>query len=243
VTRPYAYEDVPRARRRRHPLRTLIIVLIVIIGLLVALDFGARAYAESRAASEIQKQGFPKKPNVDIEGFPFLTQVIARDFKTIKVSSTDVTEGPLQIQAINATANGVHLDSSFSGGTITTVDGTASVTFPALANAMTSQAGALGALANAGLTLSAASPDEVKATLNLVVTSGTAVWRVTRTGGNDLNISLVSSGGLASDLLSPLDNINLHLPALPLGLKIQNVSVTPSGLVASVTGQDINFGS
>ena len=62
---------------------------------------------------------------MDIEGFPFLTQVIARDFKTIKVSSTNITEGPLLIQAINATANGVHLDSSFSGGTITTVDGTA----------------------------------------------------------------------------------------------------------------------
>jgi hypothetical protein len=242
VTR-YASYDADTRRRRRHPLRIVIIVLIVIIGLLVAADVAARAFAENKAASEIQQQGFPKKPSVDIEGFPFLTQVLARDFKTITVSSTDIKEGPLEIAGIDATADGVHLNSGFNGGTITTVAGTATVTFPALANAMTSEAGPLGQLANAGLTLSEASSDEVKATLNLVVTSGTAVWRVTRTGTNNLNIALVSSGGIASELISPLGNINVRLPSLPLGLKIQSVSVTPTGLVASVTGQDVSFGS
>lgn len=239
----YASYDADTRQRRRHPLRIVIIVLIVIIGLLVAADFAARAFAENKAASEIQQQGFPKKPSVDIEGFPFLTQVLARDFKTIKVSSSDIKEGPLEIATIDATADSVHLNSGFSGGTITTVDGTATVTFPALASAMTSEAGPLGALANAGLTLSEAGPNEVKATIDLVVTSGTAVWRVTRTGSNELNIALVSSGGITSGLLGPLDNINLRLPALPLGLKIQTVSVTPTGLLASVTGQDVNFGS
>jgi hypothetical protein len=241
VTRYASYDT--DTRRRRHPVRILVIVLVVIIGLLVAADFAARAFAENKAASEIQQQGFPKKPSVDIEGFPFLTQVLARNFKTIKLTSSDIKEGPLEIAAIDATADGVRLNSGFGGGTITTVDGTATVTFPALANAMTSEAGPLGALANAGLTLSEAAPNEVKATIDLVVTSGTAVWKVTRTGSNDLNISLVSTGGIAGDLLSPLSNINLRLPALPLGLKIQSVSVTPTGLVASVTGQDVNFGS
>jgi hypothetical protein len=241
VTGYMQYQDSPP--RTRHRLRTTIIVLIILIGLLVALDFGARAFAESKVASEIQQQGFPKKPNVSIEGFPFLTQVIGRDFKDVNISSSDVTEGPLLIQSINATMNGVHVNSSFNGGSVDQLNGTLSVTFAALANAMTSQAGGLGSLGGAGLTLSQAGNDEVKATLNLVITSGTAVWRVSRTSSGAISIQLVSSSGLTSSLLSGLGNITIPLPHLPLGLTIQNISVTPSGLVGTVTGHNVSFGS
>jgi LmeA-like phospholipid-binding len=235
------YQDaVPR---RRHRLRTIIIVLVVLIGLLVALDFGARAFAESKVASEIQQQGFPKKPNVSIEGFPFLTQVIARDFKDVQISSSNVTEGPLLIQSIDATMTGVHVDSSFNGGTVDNLNGTLNVTFAALASAMTSQAGALGQLTGAGLSLSQAGPDEVKASLNLVVASGTAVWRVSRSSRNDISVQLVNSSGLTSSLLGGIGNITIPLPSLPLGLSIQSVSVTPSGLVGTVTGHNVSFGS
>jgi hypothetical protein len=234
----YGYE-----RRRRHPLRIIIIVLVVLIALLVAADFAARAFAENKAASEIQQQGFPKKPNVDIEGFPFLTQVAAKDFKDIQISSSNVTEGPLDIASIDATLKNVHINGAFSGGTIDSLNGTATITFTALSNAMTSQAGPLGQLANTALTLSAAGPDEVKATLNAVVLTGTAVWRVTRTGDNGINIQLISTGGLPSSLLSPVKHITLQLPKLPLGLKIQSITVSSSGLTGTLTGQDVSFGS
>jgi hypothetical protein len=231
------------SERRRHPLRIFIIVLIVLIALLVAVDFAARAFAENKAASEIQQQGFPKKPNVDIEGFPFLTQVASKDFQDIQISASNVTEGPLEIASIDATLKNVHINGAFSGGTIDSLNGTATITFTALSNAMTSQAGPLGQLANSALTLSAAGPDEVKATLNAVVLTGTAVWRVTTTGGNGINIQLVSTGGLPSALLSPVKDITLQLPKLPLGLKIQSVTVNSSGLTGTLTGQDVSFGS
>jgi hypothetical protein len=233
----YGYE------RRRHPLRVVIIVLIILIALLVAADFAARAFAENKAASEIQQQGFPKKPSVDIEGFPFLTQVAAKDFKDIHISSSNVTEGPLDISSIDATLQNVHINGAFSGGTIDSLNGTATITFTALANAMTAQAGPLGQLANSALTLSAAGPDEVKATLNAVVFSGTAIWRVTTNGSNDINIQLVSTGGLPRSLLNPLSNITLQLPKLPLGLKIQSITVNSSGLTGTLTGTDVSFGS
>jgi LmeA-like phospholipid-binding len=236
----YGYD---RPARRRHPVRVIIIVLIVLIALLVGVDFAARAFAENKAASEIQQQGFPKKPSVDIEGFPFLTQVAAHEFHDIQISSSNVTEGPLDIESINASLKNVHIDGAFSGGTIGSLYGTASITFTALAHAMTSEAGPLGQLANAGLTFSAAGPSEVKASLNVVVFSGTAVWRVTRTSGNAINIRLVSTGGLPSSLLSPVSDITLNLPKLPLGLKIQSISVNSSGLVGVLTGQNVSFGS
>jgi hypothetical protein len=233
----YGYE------RRRHPLRVFLIVLIVLIGLLVAADFAARAFAENKAASEIKQQGFPKKPTVDIEGFPFLTQLAAKDFKDIQISSSNVTEGPLDIASIDATLKNVHINGAFSGGTIDSLNGTATITFTALANAMTAEAGPLGQLAKTGLTLSAAGPDEVKATLNAVVFTGTAIWRVTTTSGNAINIQLKSTGGVPASLLTPVKDVTVKLPTLPLGLQIQGISVNSSGLTGTLTGQDVNFGS
>jgi hypothetical protein len=249
VTTEYGYtgyEDTAPARtRRRRPWRTVIVVLIVLLGLLVAADFAARAFAQNKMASEIQQQGFPKKPDVSINGFPFLTQVISRDFKNIQLSSDNITEGPLLIQSINATMTGVHVNSSFQSGTVDHLHGTATVTFPALANAMTSQAGALGSLVSSGLTLSDAGNNEVKASLDLLggLASGTAVWKVTRTGHNDIHVHLVSATGLGSAATSGITDINIPLPALPMGMTIQSIAVTPTGLVAVVTGQNVSFGS
>jgi hypothetical protein len=241
---PTAQYERGYRRRRRHPLLITFIVLVVIAGLLVGADFAARAYAESRVASQIQQQGFPKKPSVDIEGFPFLTQAISRNFHQVQLSADDVTEGPLLIQSIDATLDSVHVNSSYNGATVGQLTGTMDVTFGALANAMTSEADGLGSLVSGGLSLSAAGSDEVKATLNLLVASETAVWRVTRTAPLKLTLQLVSSGGvIPSSLLNSIGTITIPLPKLPLGLSIQTVSVTPNGLVGTVNGQNVSFGS
>lgn len=240
-TAQYGEYGIVRQRRRR-PLRTLTIVVLAVLVVLVGLDFGGRALAENIMASQIKNQGFPTKPHVSIEGFPFLTQVATRDFSDIKISSSNITEGPLEIASVNATMSGVHVNLSFNSGTIDHINGTIDVTFTALANAMTSQAGGLAsALNGAGLTLTQAGPNEVKATIDLVVTSGTAVWRITRTGHNVINVSLVTSSGDLSSVLGAIQDINIPLPSLPVGLSIQSISVTPNGLVGTVTGQNVKF--
>jgi LmeA-like phospholipid-binding len=238
------YREYRTARpRSRRGLRTAVIALIAVIVVLVGLDFGGRALAENMMASQIQHQGFPKKPSISIGGFPFLTQVISRDFTDVHLSSSNITEGPLEIASVSATMNGVHVNASFKSGTIDRLTGTIDVTFTALANAMTSQAGGLArALGSAGLTLTQAGPHEVKATLDLLVTSGTAVWQVTPTGHNEINIHLVSSNGLTSGLLGSIGDINVPLPSLPLGLSVQSVSVTPNRVVGTVTGHNVSFG-
>jgi hypothetical protein len=239
----YGEYGIVRPRRRR-PLRTVTIVVVAVLVVLVGLDFGGRALAENIMASQIKDQGFPKKPNVSIQGFPFLTQVITRDFHDINISSSNITEGPLEIASVNATMSGVHVSTSFQSGTIDHINGTIDVTFTALSNAMNSQAGGLTSiLGGAGLTLTQAGTDEVKSSFNVVLFSGTAIWRVTRTGHNNINVHLVSSSGdLPSDLLSSIGDINIPLPSLPVGLSIQSISVTPNGLVGTVTGQNVKFG-
>ena len=237
------YQGYERPRRRHRGLAVLAVVLIVLIGLLVGADFWARSYAENRVASQIQQQGFPTRPTVTIDGFPFLTQVVSRDFTEVQMSSGSITEGPLQIQSMNATLDRVLVNPSFNGGTVTSLNGNADITFTALASAMSSEAGALSQLVSGTLSLSAAGSDEVKATLGVDGIGATAVWRVTATAPRTINIDLVSSGSLPSDLLGGIGAITITLPAMPLGLSLASINVTPSGLVATVTGQNVNFGS
>jgi hypothetical protein len=233
-----------RGGRRRRPMRTVLIIVIVLLGLLVAADFVAKAFAQDKLASEIQSHGFPKKPGVSIAGFPFLTQLAGRNFRRVTISSGNVPEGPVTIKEINAVLSGVRINSGFSGATVDRLTGTVFISFPELANALTSQAGDLGSLVGgAGLTLSAASGNEVKASINLLITSGSATWRITQLGGNQIDVKLVSSSGLPSSLLGSVSNIKLRLPALPLGLTIQNLSVTPAGISGQLSGSHLSLGS
>ncbi|HSZ45480.1 MAG TPA: DUF2993 domain-containing protein [Streptosporangiaceae bacterium] len=239
---PATYRRRPRRRRGRGWL----IALVILVVLLVAADFVARVVAQDVAASEFKKQGdLSTKPSVSIEGFPFLTQVAARDFRDVKVSASNEHEGPVTITSFNATATNVRVNSfSFRGGTIGTVNGTALIAFSSLSNTLTQEIGPLGQLLNgAGLQLTAAGPNEVKASLNLLVTTGSATWRVSRTGPSKLNLALVSSSGLPSALLSSMQSVNLNIPKLPLGLTIDSVSVTPGGVLGSFSGSNIPFGS
>ncbi len=166
--------------------RKYVIIFVIVVALLVVLDFGARVAAQGIMASQDPAAGhLPQKPDVSIGGFPFLTQVASKDFQHVTISTTNLTEGPVTISSINATATGIRLKSySSQSGTITSVSGRAVISFASLGNTLSQQIGPLGSLLNgAGLHLTAAGSDEVKASLNLVVVSGSATWRVTRMSG------------------------------------------------------------
>jgi hypothetical protein len=224
--------------------RRYVIVLVVLVALLVALDFAARVAAQNIMATKIQQQGLSQKPAVTIGGFPFLTQVASKDFQQVTISTTNLTEGPVTISKVNATATGIRLNSySSASGTITSLTGTALISFASLGNTLAQKFGPLGSLLNgAGLNLTAAGPSEVKASLNLLVTSGSATWRVSRLSGNRLHISLVSSSGLPSSLLGSIQDLTVQIPKLPLGLTIDSISVTSDGVVGRVSGHDVPFG-
>jgi LmeA-like phospholipid-binding len=240
TTRIMRSPPVPTRRRRR-----ILYVIAATVVVLVAADFAARAVAQNVMADKIQQQGLPRKPDVSIAGFPFLTQVAAKRFSQVNISATDVPAGPVTLSQIHATARGIRLDSyAFSGGVISSLSGTAVISFASLANALTRQVGPLGSLLNgAGLDLTDAGPSEVRASFNLVVVSGSATWRVTRVAGNELQVSLVGSSGLPSALLSSIQDIKLHMPKLPLGLTIDSVSVSTAGVVGRISGRDVPFGT
>lgn len=240
------FVDEAQATRRRRRTRRWLIALGVVIALLVGADFAARAVAEQVAATQFQKQGnLSVKPDVTIEGFPFLTQVAAKNLSDVKVGISNLPEGPVTFSSINATATGIKLNSyAFNSGSIAHINGTALISFASLGNTLSAEFGPLGQLLNgAGLNLTQASPDEVKASINLIVTTGSATWRITRVSGNQINVRLVASSGLDQSLLSGIQDKTFTIPALPLGLKLDRLSVTPTGIIGTISGNNVPFGS
>ena len=242
----YQPQGAQGRRRGGHGLRNTIIALLVLIVVLVAVDRLAAFYVQGRIASQIQDEGFSSKPDVSIKGFPFLTQVISRHFQDIQITSGKVKAGPVEIQSIHAQLSNVRLNSGFSGGTVGHLSGAGVIAFGSLSNAIGSLAGGgqLGQLIGAaGLTLKPVGSHKVKASIDLLVTNGSATWRITRVSGTEIKVHLVSSSGLPGSLLSSIRNISVPIPKLPLGMKIQSVIVTPAGISVRVTGSQVPFGS
>lgn len=71
-------------RKRRLP--RVIIALVVVLGMLVAADFGFRTFAEHKISDQLHARLHPHTdPDVGVHGFPFSTQALAGDYRNIAV--------------------------------------------------------------------------------------------------------------------------------------------------------------
>jgi hypothetical protein len=233
-----------QAPKRRRGLKALIWVAAIIV-VLVGLDFGAKAFAENAAAGQIQKRGFPSKPNVSIAGFPFLTQVITRHFQQITITSSNIPAGPLRITSLTVVADNVHLSGSFQSGTAGPLHGTIVISLGSLGGALGAVGGPLATFVGGSkiLTIKAVGGNEVKGSLNLAggLVSGSAVWQVSRTGPAEISLHKVSSSGVFSSLPS---DVTLPVSALPAGLTLSGgLNASASGITAHVYARSVTFGA
>ena len=217
----------PRERRRRR--RWPLITLIVIIAVLVIGDRAANAYTEDQMASQVQSSlALSGKPHVTIQGFPFLTQLAARDFRTVDISASNETAGPggqLEIASLTATLHGMHIH-GLNSATVDQFNASALVTFTALANA--------GGIPQ-GVTLSPDGANKIKASIDIGPLSESADAQITQTGPGRINIKVLDAGGITSAILGNL-NFNVDIPKLPAGVSIKSISVTQQGLRITAAG-------
>ena len=223
-----------RRRRRRWPFVTLIVLIVLVIVACVG-DRVACAYTENDMATQFQSNGFPVKPHVTIEGIPFLTQLAAKDFNDVVISASNVPAGPLTITSVNATLHGVHLIDGFKGARIDTINGTALISFGALASA--------GGIPS-GITLSAgSSPDSINASISVLGFNTSVTAQLKRISEYKFNVSVTSAGGIPTSVLGNLASFDISVPSnvLPVGVSIQSVSVTQQGVVITITGENTTF--
>jgi hypothetical protein len=226
--------EAPRRRRRRWPV-ILLVIVVGLAGLFVIVDRVAVRYADNQFATQIQKQGFSSKPDVSIEGFPFLTQVAARNFDNVHITATDEKTGPVTIDNINATLKGIKLNSGFNSGTVSSVNGTGLITFGSLAKAGSSVAG----VANLKIAMINSHVAKITATVAGLFT-GSGKAEITRTG-NKIHVRLISAGGIPTSLLGGLGNFTIPLPSLPMGMTVKSITLTAAGVLVHITGRNLPF--
>ncbi|MEJ8643673.1 DUF2993 domain-containing protein [Streptomyces sp. MS1.HAVA.3] len=126
-------------------LRVIVIIGVVLGALLAGLDRWAVGYVENRLADRIQaRQGLAGTSEVEIHGFPFLTQALSHDLDRVdlKLRGVEVTaEGrKTRLSELDASFHSVKLDGDYSGGTAERAEGTGLITYADLTAA--SQTGA-----------------------------------------------------------------------------------------------------
>jgi len=213
-----------------------VIVVAVALALLAAMliaDRAAVVHVRGRIAAHIGDRGFAARPQVAITGFPFLTQLAARRLNKVVISAAGKKLGPVEVKRLDLTLYGIRAGPGYTSGTASRLSGTALVGFTGLA-------GVAGA---PGLTLSAGGPGQVKITAGLGPVTGTATARVTPAGPGAIRIAVISAGGIPVAAFGPLRDSILPLPALPLAMTIQSVTVNGQGLQVHLIGHNVTFGS
>jgi len=247
-------------RRRGHAGRrlliTLIVLLIIIVGVLAVLDRLGASYAErvisDRVAEQVANQkATSEKPDVTIEGVPFLTQVVKGRYQEIKIELRDFS-GPvangktvrmplLDIRAKDVRAPLETLRTGNGDIVATTVTGTGTVDY-ATVEQLVDKPGLKLAEKDGKLVVTA--PLTV---LNQQVTiQGTADVTVQKNVVS-LRFEQVTANGVpdvpfVQNLLNNYAkqiSIDLRLPQLPLKLELQKVEPTPAGLVVTAGANEV----
>ncbi|MBB4892010.1 hypothetical protein FHS39_001010 [Streptomyces olivoverticillatus] len=113
---PPNHRRAKRKRKRKRPLRRSRRTLKLLIGaaalgaLLVLGDRCAAMYAEKKAQQALQQQlGLEAAPQVDIHGFPFLTQVLAKDLQRVDITVPHVAADRVSLAKVKVSARDVRL--------------------------------------------------------------------------------------------------------------------------------------
>lgn len=224
-------------------MKGLIITLVVLIGLLVAADRIAVHVADAKVAEQVQQQGrLAGAPEVDITGFPFLTQAVGGVYDDVHITLTAADLGQPAGTTADVSLRGVHLplSSALSGSVsripVDRVEGTATLSYALLS----SQIG--------GDTTLQYAADGLRLTKTVSILGQsvplTAVGRVGLQGdvlvitAEQASAAGVNIPSAVVSRASSALNLRYRIPALPFGLRLTGVRPTPGGVVVDVAGTD-----
>ncbi|QES42412.1 DUF2993 domain-containing protein [Streptomyces venezuelae] len=138
--KPWTPPNHRRGSRRRNrfaglPLAAKALVAVLVAAAFLALgDRWALLYAEHEAAEKLKDQmHLSAAPEVDIEGFPFLTQVLDKRVDKVKVTVPDVAADRISLAKVSATATNVTINgdgpTSIKGASIGEMNGEVLLSF------------------------------------------------------------------------------------------------------------------
>ncbi|MEU5548390.1 MULTISPECIES: DUF2993 domain-containing protein [unclassified Micromonospora] len=253
------YGRRPR-RRGRKVLIGFVVLLVVLVGLLAIADRVAANVAERTIADEVRQQvaqqgAQSSPPEVELGGFPFLTQVLDGRYERVTIRLRDV-QGSVQgdavaLPSLDVDARNVRasLDTLRTGqGDVVaeTVNGTGTIDYQSLAALLDREGLTLGEQDGK---LSVTAPLDVLGQ-RLTVT-GTAEIVVGEQGQialrfDDLDAEGLPSLPIARTLLNNFArsiSVDVPLPELPFQLTVREVVPRPEGLTVTADARDVPINS
>ncbi|RBY80459.1 DUF2993 domain-containing protein [Blastococcus sp. TF02-09] len=224
-------------------MRALLVVLLLLAGLTLLADRVAVGIAEDRVADQLAgKGGLVGTPEVDITGFPFLTQVVAGRYEDVRVAlDADELGQPAGTRA-DVSLRGVHvplrtvLSGSVQEVPVEDIDGTATLAYDLLAAELGSDA----TVTREGDGLRIGRTVEVLGLTLPVSAAGTVTL-----DGDQLVVDVEDAAGAGVDIpdflvdrVSDLLDLRYTVPELPLGLQLTSVTPGAEGVEVQVEATD-----
>ncbi|MEU8521843.1 DUF2993 domain-containing protein [Streptomyces sp. NBC_01216] len=222
-------------------LRVLLILAVVLGGIFVGLDRLAVAYAESEAADRVRLgSARAGSTDVDIKGFPFLTQVMDKRLDEVEVRLTGVEARAgaknLRIGELTATLHDVTLGAGYTSARARSATGTALISYADLA-----------AAADRDVVVAYGGDGKLKVTGQVHVL-GRAITRsvvssVTLVDGDTIRVRAdkVPLEGVPGieDAIRERTDFDREIGGLPAGMELERVEAREDGVAVSVTGTDV----
>ncbi|MGW0897413.1 LmeA family phospholipid-binding protein [Streptomyces goshikiensis] len=236
-------------------LRVVVIIGVILGALFAGADRWAVGYAENRLAERIQqaRPGQVGGAEVEIHGFPFLTQALSHDLDQVDLRLKDVeaiADGrKTRLSQVDASFRGVKLNGSYSGGTAERAEGTALLTYADLTEASQN-----------GVTLTyGGAPGKVKVTATVdvlgkkitrsVVSTVTLVDGPAGKGANGEKVVRVRADqvpgegvpGIEGMIRKQTDFDRRLGEGLPSGLRLSALTSDESGVHLTLAGTDVSL--
>ncbi|CCH90427.1 conserved exported protein of unknown function [Modestobacter italicus] len=229
--------------RRIGCLAAVLVLLGVVLGVLVVVDRVGVGVAEDRVAEQLADRGqLAGTPDVEITGFPFLTQAVSGRYSDVRIHLTAEELGQPAGTRADVSLQGVRvpLSDALSGSVqqipVDRVDGTATLSYALLADQL------------GGDTTLTQDGDGIRLTKSVEVLgvdfAVTAAGTVTLEGQDvvvdvhDASAGAVDVPDFVLDTADELLDFRYRVPALPFGLQLTSVQPAAGGVDVRVQARD-----
>ncbi|AXI87594.1 DUF2993 domain-containing protein [Streptomyces griseoincarnatus] len=239
-------------------LRILLVIAVVLGAIFVIVDRVAVHFAEGEAADRVRaSEGLASTPDVDIQGFPFLTQVLGGSLDEVRVGISDYEAGAgeggktIRIADLRADLRGVEFSGDFGSAVADSATGTATIAYDELLrNAKAEPTQVAPGITAEVVALADGGNGKIKVALETTVLGTklpvTVLSSVTVVDGNTVRVradALPVLGGveIAESRVRRITDFEQKIDGLPGGISLEKVQAAADGVDVTVSGKDVRL--
>ena len=227
-------------RRSRWP-RRLVVLVVALAVLLVVLDRGGDYIGERIAADNLQSsQHLGSRPDVSIDGVPFLTQFARGKYDHVSVDAADlpVADGAVKVSHLHVDLNQLTVSRNFKTFHVASATADATVTYADLSARLGVTVRYAG---NNRITASKSIDLPVVGTISPTISVRPELVNGALTFGRSSINGAGDNLGAVSTVLNKIFDVQIPFDGLPFDIKVRSVTVDAKGLHAQFVGSDLTY--